>query len=102
MERSKQNVRFVGDRDNGVGDSVDNIDCCLTERSDPTGCVDDGKECVDKSVDDSVDDSDDGGDMHLEHVTQVENNVNLSVCDKHLTHGVKNTPDSLRSDVTGH
>ena len=40
--------------------------------------------------------------MHLAHLIQVENNVNLGVCDKHLNHVVKNTPESLRSDVTGH
>eukprot|EP00957_Ditylum_brightwellii_P127594 9730538-Ditylum_brightwellii.AAC.1 len=71
-------------------------------RSDPKGCVNDGKEGVNNNDDDSVDNSDDGGDMHLVHLTQVENNVNLGICDKHLTHVVKNTPDSLRIDVTGH
>jgi hypothetical protein len=78
------------------------VDCCLTERGDPNRCVDDGKEGVDKSDGDSNGDNDDGGDMHLTHLTQVENNVNLDDCDKHLTHVVKNTPDSLRIDVTGH
>eukprot|EP00957_Ditylum_brightwellii_P037929 2868695-Ditylum_brightwellii.AAC.1 len=62
------------------------VDCCLTERSDSNRCVNDGKEGVDNNDDDSVDNSDDGGDMHLAYFTQVENNVNLGVCDKHLTH----------------
>eukprot|EP00957_Ditylum_brightwellii_P017267 1300947-Ditylum_brightwellii.AAC.1 len=97
----------------GVGDSDDDankylthlsqmVDCCLTERSDPNVCVDNGKEGVDNSDDDSVDNSDGGGDMHLTHLTQVENNANLGVCDKHLNHVVNNAPESLISDVTGH
>jgi hypothetical protein len=125
MKRSKQNKHVVGNKDNGVDgaddDSVDNgvdnsndgadkqlihlsqgVDCHLTQRSDPNRCVNDGKEGIDNSDDDSVDNSDDGGDMHLAHFTQVEHNVNLGVCDKHLTHVVKNTPESPRSDVTGH
>eukprot|EP00957_Ditylum_brightwellii_P010182 769227-Ditylum_brightwellii.AAC.1 len=53
------------------------VDYCLTERSDPNMCIDDGKE----GVDNSVDNSDDSGDKHLTHLTQVENNVNLGVCD---------------------
>ena len=48
------------------------------------------------------DDSDDSADKHLTHLTQVKNNGNLCVCDKNLTHVVKNTPTSLKSDVTGH
>eukprot|EP00957_Ditylum_brightwellii_P052874 4009076-Ditylum_brightwellii.AAC.1 len=60
--------------------------------------VDDGKEGVDNIDDDSVD----GCDKHFTHSTEVENNVNLGVCNKHLSHTVKNTPESLISDVTGH
>eukprot|EP00957_Ditylum_brightwellii_P082554 6276096-Ditylum_brightwellii.AAC.1 len=88
MERSKQNKCVVGNKGNGVDDSNDygddsankhltNLsqadDCCLMERSDPNGCVDDGKE----GVDNSDDNNDDSGDMHLTHLTQVESNVNL-------------------------
>eukprot|EP00957_Ditylum_brightwellii_P136371 10400359-Ditylum_brightwellii.AAC.1 len=74
----------------------------LTEKSDPNVCINDGKEGVDDNVDDDVDNSDGGDDMHLTHLTQVENNVNIVVCDKHLNHVVNNTLESLRSDVTGH
>eukprot|EP00957_Ditylum_brightwellii_P029436 2224889-Ditylum_brightwellii.AAC.1 len=93
-----------GDGVNNSNDSVDKhlthlsqaVDCCLTERNDPNGCVNDCKEGVDNNDDDSIDNSDGGGDMHLVHLTQVENNVNHGVYDKHLTHVVKNTPESLR------
>ena len=69
----------------------------MTERNKQIKCVDDDKNDVDDdgvdNSDDNIDDnSDDGGDKHLTHLTQVENNVNLGVCDKHLTHVVKNTP----------
>eukprot|EP00957_Ditylum_brightwellii_P186400 14192298-Ditylum_brightwellii.AAC.1 len=57
------------------------------------GHVDDGKE-------DSVDDSVDGGDKHLTHLTQFENNDTLCGCDKPLTHVVKKHSESLISDVT--
>eukprot|EP00957_Ditylum_brightwellii_P020214 1524675-Ditylum_brightwellii.AAC.1 len=36
------------------------VDCCLTEKNDSNGCIDDGKESVDNNDDDIVDDSDDG------------------------------------------
>eukprot|EP00957_Ditylum_brightwellii_P121638 9276303-Ditylum_brightwellii.AAC.1 len=79
------------DNGDGVDDSDDGadkhltylsqaVDCCLTERSGPKRCVNDGKEGVDNSDDDSdddSDDSDDSDDMHLAHLTQVENNINL-------------------------
>eukprot|EP00957_Ditylum_brightwellii_P185829 14148427-Ditylum_brightwellii.AAC.1 len=98
-------------RQDGVDDSDDSgdkhlthlsqaFDCCLTERSDPNMCVYDGKEGVDNNDDNRNDNNDDGGDMHLAHLTQLENNVNIGACDKHLTNVVKNTPESLRSDVT--
>eukprot|EP00957_Ditylum_brightwellii_P120654 9203478-Ditylum_brightwellii.AAC.1 len=69
------------------------------ERSKQIKCVDGN---TDNGVDNSDDDSDDGGDKHLTHLTQVENNVNLCACDRHLTHVVKNSPESLKSDITGH
>eukprot|EP00957_Ditylum_brightwellii_P065213 4945713-Ditylum_brightwellii.AAC.1 len=108
-----QHKHVDGGKEDGVDNSDDGankhilhlsqvVDCCLTEKNDSNRCVNDGKEGVDNNDDDSVDDSDDGGEMHLTHLTQVENNVNLGVCDKHLTHVVKDTPESLRSDVTGH
>eukprot|EP00957_Ditylum_brightwellii_P169383 12892148-Ditylum_brightwellii.AAC.1 len=109
MERSKQNGCVNGDNGYCVDDSDDSgdnhlthlsqvFDCCLTVRSNPNVCVDDGKE----GVDDSDGNSDDSGDNHLTHLIQVENNVNLGVCDKHLTHAVKNTPESFICDVTDH
>eukprot|EP00957_Ditylum_brightwellii_P091766 6987644-Ditylum_brightwellii.AAC.1 len=78
-----QNKRVDNDNGDGVGNSDETankylthlsqgVDCCLTERSDTNGCVDDGKEGVDNNDDDIVDNSDDGGDMHLAHLTQVE------------------------------
>eukprot|EP00957_Ditylum_brightwellii_P094938 7229908-Ditylum_brightwellii.AAC.1 len=71
------------------------------KRSKQIKCVDGDKDnSVYNSDDDSDDDSDDGGDKHLTHRTQVENNVNLGACDRHLIHVVKNTPESLISDVT--
>eukprot|EP00957_Ditylum_brightwellii_P186001 14161513-Ditylum_brightwellii.AAC.1 len=84
---------------NGIDDSGDGgdkhlinlsqvVDCCLMERSNPNSCVDDGKEGVDESADNSADDSY----KRLTHLTQVENNVYLGDCDKHLTCAVKNTP----------
>ena len=105
MERSKQNRCVDDNNGDGAGNSDDNgdkhlthlspaVDCCLTKRSDPNMCVDDGKE--------GVDNSDDSDDKHLTHLTQAENNVNLGVCDKHLTHATKNTPESLINDVTSH
>eukprot|EP00957_Ditylum_brightwellii_P063834 4843675-Ditylum_brightwellii.AAC.1 len=78
MERSKQNERFVGDKDNGVDNSVNNSDnsankqfthlqklddCCLTERSLQNKCVDDDNG-------DNVDDSDDSANKHLTHLSQ--------------------------------
>eukprot|EP00957_Ditylum_brightwellii_P056939 4316022-Ditylum_brightwellii.AAC.1 len=84
-----QNKCVADDNGDGVDNSDDGdnkhlthpskaVDCCLTERSDPHGCVNDGKEGVDNNDDDdSVDDSDGGGDMHLTHLTQVEDNGNL-------------------------
>eukprot|EP00957_Ditylum_brightwellii_P203907 15336724-Ditylum_brightwellii.AAC.1 len=82
------------------------VDCCLKKRSKQNKCVDDNKDdsiedsvdggekqknvCVDddkeEGVDNSDDNSDHGGDKHLTHLTQVENNVNLGGCDKHLSH----------------
>eukprot|EP00957_Ditylum_brightwellii_P155702 11854035-Ditylum_brightwellii.AAC.1 len=94
----------VDDSDDGANKHLSHlsqaIDCCLTVKSDSNRCVNDGKEGVDNNNDDSVDDSNDGGEMHLTHLTQVENNGNLVVCDINLTHVVKNTPESPRSDVT--
>eukprot|EP00957_Ditylum_brightwellii_P122244 9321956-Ditylum_brightwellii.AAC.2 len=64
----------VDNRDDGADKHLPHlsqtVDCGLTERSDPNGCVNDGKEVVDNDVYDSVDDGDDGGDMHLTHLTQ--------------------------------
>eukprot|EP00957_Ditylum_brightwellii_P075533 5741020-Ditylum_brightwellii.AAC.1 len=54
---------------------------------------------VDNNDDDGDDDSDHGCDIHVTHLTQVENNGNLIVCDKNLTYVVKNTLTSLISDV---
>eukprot|EP00957_Ditylum_brightwellii_P081940 6231333-Ditylum_brightwellii.AAC.1 len=54
----------------------------------------------DNDVDDGDDDSNDSADKHLTHLTQVKNNGNHDVCDITLTHVVKNTPTSLKSDVT--
>eukprot|EP00957_Ditylum_brightwellii_P043936 3333276-Ditylum_brightwellii.AAC.1 len=76
------------DVDNGNYDSVDNG-------------VDDGVD-DDNDVDNGDDNIDDGFDKHLAHLTHVENNGNLGVCDIHFTYVVKNTPTSLISDVTGH
>eukprot|EP00957_Ditylum_brightwellii_P091884 6996070-Ditylum_brightwellii.AAC.1 len=56
----------------------------------------------DNNDDDSVGNGDDGSDMHLTYLTQVENNIDLGICDKYFTHVLKNTQESLRSDVTGH
>eukprot|EP00957_Ditylum_brightwellii_P098121 7475992-Ditylum_brightwellii.AAC.1 len=84
-ERSMQNKRVDNDNGNGVDNSYGSadkhlthlsqaVDCCLTGRGDPDGCVNDGKEGVDNNDDDGVDNSPDGGDMHFTHLTQVENN----------------------------
>eukprot|EP00957_Ditylum_brightwellii_P141845 10807016-Ditylum_brightwellii.AAC.1 len=56
-------------------------------------CVDNSKEGVGNNVD--------SADRHLTYLTQDENNVNLGGCDKHLTHVVKNTPESLLSEGGG-
>eukprot|EP00957_Ditylum_brightwellii_P190242 14480526-Ditylum_brightwellii.AAC.1 len=56
----------------------------------------------DNDVDNGDDDSADGADKHLTYLTQVKNNGNRGVCDINITHVVKNTPTSLKSDVTGH
>eukprot|EP00957_Ditylum_brightwellii_P004090 310800-Ditylum_brightwellii.AAC.1 len=79
MERSKQNMHVVGDKDDGVDNSIDNSDdstinqfthfkklddCCLTERSMQNKYV------VDDNGD-GVDDGDDGADKHLTHLSQV-------------------------------
>eukprot|EP00957_Ditylum_brightwellii_P062664 4756388-Ditylum_brightwellii.AAC.1 len=108
-ERSKQNKCADDDKDNSVGNSVEDsvdggdkhlthltqaVSCCLKARSEKNKCADDGREGVDNSVD--------GGDKHLTHLTQFENNVNLGGCDKHLTQVVKNSPESLIHDITGH
>eukprot|EP00957_Ditylum_brightwellii_P074040 5625797-Ditylum_brightwellii.AAC.1 len=107
MERSKQ-MGCVDDSNRNGFDNIDDdgdkhlthlsqgVDRCLMERSNINVCVDDGKE----GVDNSDDHSDDGGYKLLKHLTQVESIVNLGVCDKHLTHVVKKTPESLISDVT--
>eukprot|EP00957_Ditylum_brightwellii_P185697 14138532-Ditylum_brightwellii.AAC.1 len=112
--RSKQKTCVVGNKSNGIDNSVDDSDdgankhlthlsqvddCHLTWRSKQIKCVDGDKDYV---VDDSDDNSDLDGDKHLTHLTQVENNVDLGVCDRHLTHVVKNNLTSLISDVTGH
>eukprot|EP00957_Ditylum_brightwellii_P083968 6382515-Ditylum_brightwellii.AAC.1 len=88
----------VGNKGNGVDNSVDNseggADKHLTHLSQAVGChlIERSKQikCVDGDKDDGVDnndgDSDDGGDKHLTHLIQVENNINLGVCDRHLTH----------------
>eukprot|EP00957_Ditylum_brightwellii_P087813 6687480-Ditylum_brightwellii.AAC.1 len=70
------------------------------ERSNPNARVDDGKEGVDNSDNHSDDNSVDGVDINLTQLTQVESNVNLGVYDRHFTHVVKKTPESLISDVT--
>eukprot|EP00957_Ditylum_brightwellii_P022164 1672476-Ditylum_brightwellii.AAC.2 len=57
--------------DDDNGDGVDNSD---DSKSDSNRCVNDGKEGVDYDDDDNVDDRNDGGDMHLTHLIQVENN----------------------------
>eukprot|EP00957_Ditylum_brightwellii_P161906 12326577-Ditylum_brightwellii.AAC.1 len=56
------------------------FDRCVNDCFD--GCV----VCVDDAKEDGVNNSVDGGNKHLKHLTQVENNENLGGCDKHLTH----------------
>eukprot|EP00957_Ditylum_brightwellii_P045470 3446774-Ditylum_brightwellii.AAC.1 len=56
----------------------------------------------DNDVDNGDDDSDDGVDKHRAHLTQVKNNSNCDVSDINFTYVVKNTPTSLKNDVTGH
>eukprot|EP00957_Ditylum_brightwellii_P061949 4701414-Ditylum_brightwellii.AAC.1 len=54
----------------------------------------------DNGVDNGDDDSDDSANEHLTHLTQVKNNGNCGVCDMNFTRIVKNTPTSLKNDVT--
>eukprot|EP00957_Ditylum_brightwellii_P166720 12691290-Ditylum_brightwellii.AAC.1 len=90
MERSQQNKCVVGNKDDGVDNSVDNsddgtnkhlahlsqaVDCSLMDRSKQNKCVvgnkDDGvDDSVGNSVDDSVDNSDDGANKYLSHLSQ--------------------------------
>eukprot|EP00957_Ditylum_brightwellii_P002660 204809-Ditylum_brightwellii.AAC.1 len=56
----------------------------------------------DDDVDNCVDDGAEGADKHLTHLTQVKNNGNCDVSDINFTRVVKNTPTSLKNDVTGH
>eukprot|EP00957_Ditylum_brightwellii_P184821 14077233-Ditylum_brightwellii.AAC.1 len=55
VERREQNEYIDGDKDDSVEDSDDggdkhlthltkSVDCCSKERSDPNGCVNDGRE----------------------------------------------------------
>eukprot|EP00957_Ditylum_brightwellii_P076641 5825984-Ditylum_brightwellii.AAC.1 len=53
-------------------------------------------ECVGGDKDNGVDNSDDSADKHLTHLTHFKNNGNIGVRVRHLTHVVKNTPESLR------
>eukprot|EP00957_Ditylum_brightwellii_P076330 5801497-Ditylum_brightwellii.AAC.1 len=118
------------DVDDGVDDGVDNGEDDTVEDYDDDG-VENGDDGADKhlthlsqaadyhltwrsernehvvcnkddGVDDGVDDSNDGADKHPTHLIHVKNNGNLGVCEKNLTHAVKNTLTSLISDVTGH
>eukprot|EP00957_Ditylum_brightwellii_P159035 12104168-Ditylum_brightwellii.AAC.1 len=98
MDRSKQNTRVDGNKDDGVDDSVDNSDdggdkhlthltkaddCCLMERNGVDNSDDNsddgGDKCVDDDNGDSVDDSDDSGGKHLTYLSPV--------VDCHLTEG---------------
>eukprot|EP00957_Ditylum_brightwellii_P059899 4547681-Ditylum_brightwellii.AAC.1 len=80
-ERSKQKMRVIGDKNNGVDNSVDDsndggdkhlthlslvVDCHLAERSKQIKCVVGNK---DDGVDNSGDDSDDSANKHLTHLS---------------------------------
>eukprot|EP00957_Ditylum_brightwellii_P075859 5765367-Ditylum_brightwellii.AAC.1 len=83
----------VGDKGNGVGNSVGNSEGGANKHLTHLSLANDRHlmernkhiECVDCDKDDGVDNSDDdsvgGGDKQFTHLTQVENNVNLGVCD---------------------
>eukprot|EP00957_Ditylum_brightwellii_P145120 11053406-Ditylum_brightwellii.AAC.1 len=126
--RNKQNKHLVCNEDddvddgtvdgaddsvgNGDDDGVDNgadgadkhltylsqvADCCLANRNQQN------KHLVcneDDDVDNGDDYGDDGADKHLTYLTQVKNNGNHDVSEINFTRIVKNTPTSLKNDVT--